>query len=122
MKLDYSREKRKDEVGNIAINQQSTLDSTNDSITAYPSGYSYTYINTTTTTPIKTGAGEIHTITFSSALNGNVAVYDNTAGSGTQIMYFPTGTPAGTYILDSKFSTGLTVVTTASDRVHVSSK
>lgn len=79
----------------------------------------FTPLNITTlaTTVVKTGVGLLHTITINtSAANGTITIYDNTAASGTVI-----GTitqPAAllssgpvTITLNATFSIGLTIVT-----------
>lgn len=78
---------------------------------------------------IKTGAGVLHSLTFScndaAPTAGSVIVYDNTAESGTQIFNHTfTTTPFApcTVIIDGSFSTGLYIgfTTTADVNVTVS--
>lgn len=78
---------------------------------------------------IKTGAGVLHSLTFScndaAPTAGSVIVYDNTAESGTQIFNHTfTTTPFApcTVIIDGAFSTGLYIgfTTTADVNVTVS--
>lgn len=85
--------------------------------------YTYEAINTATTTVVKSGAGLVHTITIAGGTAGAITVYDNTAGSGTEII--PTFTPAAvdppvTLTLDVEFDTGLTIVTAAATVITVS--
>jgi hypothetical protein len=87
-------------------------------------GDNYTNITTATTTVVKSGGGVLKSIVINTAVaNGVIAIYDNTAASGTLI-----GTitlPA--VVLDSqyaipygvRFSTGLTIVTTGTPNLTV---
>lgn len=75
---------------------------------------------------VKTGAGFIHTVTFScndaAPTAGSVIIYDNTAESGTQIFNHTfTTTPFTpcTIILDHTFATGLYVGFTTTADVNV---
>ena len=74
---------------------------------------SYQNITTLTTTIVKSGSGLLHTITFNKPVStGVVAIYDNTAGSGTLIgtITSPTSTVPISVTYDVTFSTGLTLV------------
>jgi hypothetical protein len=73
---------------------------------------------------IKTGAGLLHTLTFScndaAPTAGTIIVYDNTAESGTPVLFNHTFTTTPfmpfTVVLDTKFNTGLYVgFTTTAD-------
>ena len=77
----------------------------------------YNYISTGTTTTVKTGAGVLIAIIIGKSTIGTVTVYDNTAGSGTIITAFGTGSSPFSFQIGAKFSTGCTIVTTASDQV-----
>lgn len=97
------------------------LDKDNDAVTSYPAGHSVTKI--TADTAVKSGAGVLHTLTFScndaAPTAGTIIVYDNTAESGT-ILYsetFDTTHFRGyTVTLDVTFATGLYVgFTTTAD-------
>lgn len=76
------------------------------------------------TTVIKTGSGVLKGIVVNKAVaNGVITVYDNTAGSGTKIA---TITNPATLLhsqvsldFNCKFSTGLTIVTSAADDITV---
>jgi hypothetical protein len=86
-------------------------------------GYSFLNITGQATTVVKTGAGILHTIT----LNGptattTIAIYDNTAGSGTLIgtITVPASPMPVSLRYDAHFLTGLTVVTgTANSNITV---
>lgn len=85
--------------------------------------FSYATIKTATTTTVKSGAGFVHAITIIGGTLGTVAVYDNTAASGTEIIpsFTPTATfPNPTIILDESFSTGLTIITGAATIINIS--
>lgn len=75
---------------------------------------------------VKTGAGIVHTLTFScndaAPTAGSVIVYDNTAESGTQIFNHTfTTTPFVPFsvTLDASFATGLYVGFTTTADVNV---
>lgn len=77
-------------------------------------------------TLIKTGAGFLHTLTFTcndaAPTAGSIIVYDNTAESGTQILNHTfTTTPfvPTTVVLDVSFATGLYVGFTTTNDVNV---
>lgn len=103
------------------VNLATALDYKVDDITSYPAGHSVTTI--TADTAVKSGAGVLHTLTFScndaAPTAGTIIVYDNTAESGT-ILYsetFDTTHFRGYSVtLDVAFATGLYVgFTTTAD-------
>lgn len=80
----------------------------------------FSYLNITlaapTTTVVKSGVGFLHSITVNKATaSGVIAIYDNTAGSGTLIgtITMPATLLANqiTLLFDVSFSVGLTIVT-----------
>lgn len=86
----------------------------------------FTPIRLTADTLVKTGAGIVHTLTFScndaAPTAGSVIVYDNTAESGTQIFNHTfTTTPFVPFsvTLDASFATGLYVGFTTTADVNV---
>jgi hypothetical protein len=78
------------------------------------------YISSATTTTVKSGAGTLHTIVVGETAAGAITIYDNTAASGTTIMVLKSSIVEGTYVFDRDFSTGLTIVTAAASKIHVS--
>jgi hypothetical protein len=84
--------------------------------------YGYTYISTATTTVIRTGSGMLHTIQVQGGTTGTIIVYDNSAGSGTIIASFDTTNAIGNFYFDCKYSTGLTIVTSAATKLTVCSR
>jgi len=78
------------------------------------------YIATATTTVVKSGAGVLHTIVVGETAAGTITVYDNTAASGTIIAVLKASVVENTYTFDRAFSTGLTIVTGAASKIHVS--
>jgi hypothetical protein len=76
--------------------------------------FSYSHIDTATTTTVKSGAGVLHSINVNSkgTVASTITVYDNTAGSGTVIAILDSLTLSGTFVFDVSFATGLTLVTT----------
>jgi len=77
----------------------------------------YRFIGTATTTTLVTGPGVLIAIIVGKATTGTVTVYDNTAGSGTVITQFGTGTGTFGFQIGARYSNGLTVVTTAADNI-----
>jgi hypothetical protein len=78
------------------------------------------YIATATTTLVKTGAGVLHTITIGETAAGAITIYDNTVGSGTIIAVLKSNIVEGTFVFDREFTAGLTIVTAAASKLHVS--
>ena len=81
-----------------------------------------TYISTATTTVCKTGAGLLGKVIFQWTTTGTVIGYDNTAASGTILFSFPIGVTTQSIPFDGSFSIGLTVVTSAADKVTISAR
>lgn len=77
-------------------------------------------ISTATTTLVKTGPGNLHSLRVAGGVLGNVTVYDNTDASGTVLL--PAVSPVqGQVLLENiRFSTGLTIVTAAATILTVS--
>jgi hypothetical protein len=112
-------------IQNVSIYEK--LDATNDSITTYPLGHSVNMVSADTL--IKTGAGVLHTVTFTcndaAPTAGSIIGYDNVAESGTVLFNHTfTTTPfvPTTIVLDVAFATGLYIgfTTTADVNVTVS--
>ena len=80
-------------------------------VAAYGGNHSFLNLAAAATTTVKTGSGLLHTInvTTAGAAGSTITVYDNTAGSGTVIATID-GTVLQSYLFDSEFLTGLTVV------------
>lgn len=77
-----------------------------------------TYISTQTTTTIYTGGNvQIHTVICPIALTGTATFQDT--GSPTTYFVLPIGS-IGCFILDCNFPNGLAVVTSAADKLIVS--
>jgi hypothetical protein len=87
-------------------------------------GKNYTYIVTATTTVVKLGRGNMHTITVNGGATGTITMYDNTAGSGTVIgiIAVPATFTPFTLTYDIQFNTGLTIVTSAATNITVSTR
>lgn len=79
-----------------------------------PASFTYSHIATATTTTVKSGAGDLHSITVNSkgTVASTITVYDNTAGSGTVIAVIDSLNLGGAFVFDIAFATGLTLVTT----------
>lgn len=79
-----------------------------------PASFAYSHISTATTTTVKSGAGELHSISVNTkgTVASTITVFDNTAGSGTVIGVIDSLNLSGAFVLDVAFATGLTIVTT----------
>ncbi len=79
----------------------------------------YKYIAGASTTVLKQGAGDLHTV-VNNDNSGSCIIYDNTAGSGTIIASIDLAKVLGTLDFQAPFSNGLTIVTTgASAKITV---
>ena len=81
--------------------------------------FSNNYIASATTTTVKTGVGVLHSIVLGETAAGAITIYDNTAGSGTIIGVLKASVVEGTYLFDTAFTTGLTIVTAAASKLTV---
>ena len=82
--------------------------------------YTSTPITTATTTVIKTGQGQYGGIEVLGGTTGTITVYDNTSATGKKLADFDTTNAINpTYIQNSGFSVGLTVVTSAATKINV---
>lgn len=70
---------------------------------------SVAYITGAETTQVLIGAGNLHTISITTAFD-TVAVYD--AISGTTLIKFGATTNTGTWIIDGRFANGIRIITT----------
>lgn len=78
-------------------------------------GFTFTNINTATTTTPKSGAGVLHAVCVNTInATSTLQMYDNTAASGTKIglLTQATGQQPGCLVFDVAFNTGLTLVST----------
>lgn len=76
----------------------------------------YVHITTATTTLVKSGAGSLHQVIINTKASAaaTATIYDNTTGSGTVIAVLDlAANDPVTINYDVSFSTGLTIVTTA---------
>jgi hypothetical protein len=88
---------------------------------------SYEYRLCTADTLVKTGAGKVHTVTFTcndaAPTAGSVIIYDSLTEEGTQILNHTfTATPATAFmniVLDARFKNGLYVGFTTTADVNV---
>lgn len=85
--------------------------------------YSYTHINTATTTVVRAYPGVLHTVIVNTPVaSGTVTIYDNTAASGTIIAVISSATFEGTLTFDVFCTTGITVVTNGTSDITVTVK
>ena len=77
-------------------------------------------ISTATTTLVKTGPGNIHSIRVAGGVMGAVTIYDNTSAAGTELLPAVTPTQGQILLENVKFSTGLTIVTSGATVITIS--
>ena len=83
-------------------------------------GCNYAYINTATTTQVKTGGGFLHAITVNTTAAGTIGLIDNTAGTTVNIGSLAASAAVGTYTYNLAFQAGLRIVTAAASDITVS--
>ena len=85
----------------------------------FPSSYSH--ISTNTSTAIRTGATELHTITLNSVGSGSTAtIYDNTTCTGAVVAVIDTSKQTGTsQRFDALLNTGLCVLTAGTSAADI---
>lgn len=78
------------------------------------SDHAYNHISTSTTTLVKTGAGNLRSITVNSkgTVASTITVYDAITAVAPVIAVIDSLNLSGTFEYDIAFSTGLTIVTT----------
>lgn len=81
--------------------------------------FNFTRVTTAATTLVKSGEGITPGIFVEVVLAGTVTVYDSLTAAGTNPLVLPIGTVAGFHPFPLKFSVGLTVVTSTTDRISV---
>lgn len=79
-----------------------------------PAAFTFSNLSTANTFVVKSGAGELHSITVNAlgTVSSAVVVYDNTSATGTKIATINTLSVLGTLTFDVAFATGLTIVST----------
>lgn len=85
----------------------------------YQRGYSYSYIDSATTTQIATGAGILHAIVIGETAAGAISIIDNTTGSTVNLGTLKASIAENTYLFDAEFSTGLRIITAAASKITV---
>lgn len=76
-------------------------------------------ITSATTTVVLGAPGTLDYLILEAAPTGTVTVYDNTTAAGTIVTILPISAPAGKYEFNRAMANGITVVTSAADRVVV---
>ena len=76
--------------------------------------FAYAHISTAATTTVKSGAGDLHSISVNTkgTVASTITVFDSTTGSGTVIGVIDSLNLSGAFVLDVAFAAGLTIVTT----------
>ena len=76
--------------------------------------FAYAHISTAATTTVKSGAGDLHSISVNTkgTVASTITVFDSTTGSGTVIGVIDSLNLSGAFVLDVAFATGRTIVTT----------
>jgi len=82
--------------------------------------YQYNYINSASTTVVKSGAGILKGLVVTGGSAGTIVVYNNIIGSGPVISNFDSTNAIANYPLNIVFSSGCTVVTSAATKITVS--
>lgn len=80
---------------------------------------SSTYISTATTTTVKSGRGNLARIVLTETAAGAITIYDNTSASGTVIGVLKASIVEGVYEFQTRFLTGLTIVTAGASKLTV---
>lgn len=87
-------------------------DQTNDVLKVEGQFTNTTYVSNSTSA-VKSAAGLLHVVNIGNISCPTIALWDNIIPSGTLIHRIYPNAPVGTYIFDSKFTTGLTIDVTA---------
>ena len=97
--------------GNEKVTLATALDKNNDSITSYPAGHSYKFIEALgTSDAIKTGAGVLHSINvYPGHSDAYIVVRDSLDGNNGDVMAVLGGANIGCYVFDEAFTTGLSI-------------
>lgn len=82
--------------------------------------FSYAYISSIATTPVKGSAGFLHSITVGETAAGAITIYDHPTGVGTVVAVLKASVAEQTFIFDVAFTNGLTIVTAAASKLSVS--
>jgi hypothetical protein len=83
---------------------------------------SYAYISTATTTSVKVGSGILHKIVVGSPVaSSTIGLVDNTSGTTVNLGLITNTTDVKPYVieLNARFSTGLRIVTSSTDKITV---
>lgn len=81
--------------------------------------YKYSYIDSATTTQVKTGRGALHAIIVGEAAAGAISIIDGTSGSTANVGTLKASIGEGTYKFDCVFASGLRIVTAAATKITV---
>lgn len=91
-----------------------------DAAKVVPGGLKAAYINTATTTQVKTGAGFLHCVTVNTTAAGTIGIIDNTSGTTVNIGQLKASVAENTYCYDVPFTTGLRIITGAASDITIS--
>lgn len=81
--------------------------------------YSGRYIDSATTTQVKTGPGVLKRIIVGETAAGAISIIDGTSGSTANIGTLKASIVEDTYDFDVSFSAGLRIVTAAASKITV---
>lgn len=81
--------------------------------------YQYTYISTTTTTQVATGAGQLIRIIVGTTAAGSILIIDNTSGSTPLIGTIVASIPEKSIEFGINFANGLRITTAANSLITV---
>lgn len=81
--------------------------------------YNKTYIDSATTTQVKTGNGVLRAIIIGETAAGAISIIDGTSGTTANIGTLKASIVEGTYFFDTSFSQGLRIVTAGASKITV---
>lgn len=79
----------------------------------------FAYIDSATTTQVKTGDGQLVAIVIGTSDAGSIKVIDGVSGTTTNLGEIESDAPAGTYWFNTAFGDGLRIVTGAATKITV---
>jgi hypothetical protein len=81
--------------------------------------YKYSYIDSATTTQVKSGNGTLHRIVVGETAAGAISIIDNTSGSTVNLATLKASIAENSYEFNIAFGTGLRIITAAASKITV---
>ncbi len=91
--------------------------SDNDHSIATHNDFDYSFVSSTSTVIVNSGAAIIHAITITETASGNTTIYDNIAANGNVLALLKPNIIENTYFFNTKVNTGITVKTEANNKL-----